>query len=148
MTTIFELLERDHRELERLLDQLVQTEGASAKRDELFGEFGRLLEAHSHAEERAFYSVVLAHSATRENTAHGTKEHCDAADALEQLRSADRSHGSWLRKLESLRDDVLHHIREEENELFPMARKVIDESEAEKIGRRFEQLRHEELAAA
>ncbi len=148
MTTIFETLEQDHRELERLMDEIGQTQGDTAERKQLFETFGALLEAHSHAEERAFYSEVLADAETREKTAHGTKEHCEAADALEKLREADPSHGSWLQSFKSLREDVEHHIREEENELFPKARKVLSPSESETIGTRFDKLKRQERHTA
>ncbi len=148
MTTIFEALEQDHRELERLMNEIGETQGDSAERQQLFAKFGALLEAHSHAEERAFYSEVLADAATREKTAHGTKEHCEAADALEKLREADPSHGSWLQIFKSLREDVEHHIREEENELFPKARKVLSSTESEAIGKRFDRLKHQERRSA
>jgi hemerythrin superfamily protein len=42
-----------------------------------------------------------------------------------------------------LKDLVEHHAGEEEKEMFPKARKVMDRSELQELGRRLEQRKHE-----
>ncbi|ACY16888.1 hemerythrin domain-containing protein [Haliangium ochraceum] len=137
MDTIYDALKQDHRELEELMTKLVETEGDSEERAKLFEDFSELLEKHSHAEERAFYSKVLARPETRGKTAHGVKEHCEAAELLDELKETERSSPGWLHKMKKLREDVKHHIDEEENELFPKAKTVLSAEQAQQIGNSF-----------
>jgi len=48
----------------------------------------------------------------------------------------------WMGKFAELREDLEHHIKEEEGELFPKAREILGE-EAEVIGKRFEEAKEQ-----
>lgn len=124
--------------------KLTETEGASDERRDLFEKFSDLLEAHSHAEERAFYAAVLPDSTARERTAHGIHEHCKAAEVLHELEELDMGSGGWLQKFKSLKEDVEHHIEEEENDLFPKAKKALN-GEGKAVAARFARFKREEL---
>jgi hemerythrin-like domain-containing protein len=41
----------------------------------------------------------------------------------------------WLEKIDELKDVVQRHVRMEEDKMFPPARKELDESRAEELGR-------------
>lgn len=145
--TIYDCLKEDHDELKSLMEALTKTEGDSDERKQLFQKFSTLLDTHSHAEERTFYAAILSDERTRSKTAHGCKEHCEAADLLEELKNTDRSSSGWLLTMKKLREEVEHHIKEEENELFPKAKKVLSNSEATEMGSRFRQVFEDEKAA-
>ena len=48
----------------------------------------------------------------------------------------------WMSKFGELREDLEHHIKEEEGELFPKAREILG-AEAEEVGRRFEEAKEQ-----
>jgi hypothetical protein len=50
---------------------------------------------------------------------------------------------NWLALVKKLRADVLHHIEQEEGEVFARARQLIDNEEAKGLARRFERLKPE-----
>jgi hemerythrin-like domain-containing protein len=47
-----------------------------------------------------------------------------------------------------LKENVEHHVEEEEGEMFPKARKVLSEEDAETLGTRMEKAKNEQLKAA
>ncbi|MCA9644727.1 MAG: hemerythrin domain-containing protein [Polyangiaceae bacterium] len=144
MSTIYDEIKNDHRTLEKLMDALTETHGESEERAALFEEFRKLLEVHSHAEERAFYAAILPSADAREKTAHGMKEHCEAAELLDELEHLSQGSGGWLPKMRKLREAVRHHIKEEEQEVFAKARKVLPAKTAEQIAKRFLDFKQDE----
>ncbi len=47
-----------------------------------------------------------------------------------------------------LKENVEHHVEEEEGEMFTKARKVLSEEDAEALGTRMEKAKHEQMKAA
>ena len=64
---------------------------------------------------------------------------------MEELNEMDMSEGAWMNKFKTLRHDYLHHIEEEEDEVFTRAKEVISDSEIDGYGERFEARKKEEL---
>lgn len=46
--------------------------------------------------------------------------------------------GGWIQKFETLKDDIEHHVDEEEAEVFDLARRLIDNDSTEKLAEKFE----------
>ena len=59
--TIFERLRHDHDRQRQLIDDLVETQGESAERRNVFDELKRELDAHAKHEERHFYVPLMKH---------------------------------------------------------------------------------------
>lgn len=95
----------------------------------LFEEFTRELKGHAAAEEQALYSVILAKPDTTDKARHSVAEHKEIEDMLNHLATVDVSSGEWMEKFEDLRDEYIHHIDEEEEELFPAASDVLTEAD-------------------
>ncbi len=53
----------------------------------------------------------------------------------------------WVVKLEVLEEYTNHHLKEEEDEIFPEGKKVIEAAESEEMGKRFEEIKAKQLAA-
>jgi hemerythrin-like domain-containing protein len=47
-----------------------------------------------------------------------------------------------------LKENVEHHVEEEETEMFPKAKKVLSDEQAEELGTRMEAAKSKELKAA
>lgn len=58
------------------------------------------------------------------------------------------SSSGWIQTLEKLKDALEHHVDEEENEVFPKAKKIISEEQAQLLADIFEARTGEELASA
>lgn len=124
-TTIFEALRADHETQRTLIGILAETHGDSAGRNEVFARIRRELIAHAAAEERYFYVPLMQFDVTQEQARHSVAEHKELDDLVEQLEGYDMSGPQWLQTARELRTRLLHHLDEEEREVFPVAGRVL-----------------------
>lgn len=127
--TIFEALRNDHDRQRQLLAELEQTEGASDERDRLFAALRSQLADHAALEEKYFYSEIMRDDMTIGKARHSVAEHKELDDRIEELEGIDHSNPQWLVRFKDLKHRVLHHLEEEELEVFQMAGKVLDEEQ-------------------
>lgn len=146
-TTIFDAIKDDHQTLRTLLELIEKTHGRSDGRVELFRRFSDRLLAHSSAEERALYSVMLSDETLRERAGHSVKEHKDTEALLSELALDDMSSSAWVRKFRKLKEDLEHHLDEEEAEFFPAAANVLSRAQKESSAQEYRALYQDELAA-
>jgi len=59
-------------------------------------------------------------------------------ELLKELASTPKDTEEWTAKLTVLKENVEHHVEEEEGEMFKKARKVLTDEEAEELGSRME----------
>lgn len=128
-TTIFEALRSDHETQRTLVDLLIKTEGDSSGRNELYTKLKRELTAHAAAEERYFYVPLMERDLTQEHARHSVAEHKELDDFMEQLDDYDMSSSQWLITARELAHRLLHHLDEEEKEVFPLAGKALEDEE-------------------
>ncbi|HKX78486.1 MAG TPA: hemerythrin domain-containing protein [Novosphingobium sp.] len=145
---IFQELKADHDRHRDLLERLGAAKGASDDRPALFEELRQELQAHAAAEEESLYSVMLANPELRDEARHSVSEHKEIDDFLGELVELDAGSNAWTDKFKELRHRYLHHIDEEEEEMFPEADKALSAGCEEQIARTFEQRKPEELEAA
>ena len=131
--TIFEAIRDDHDTQRTLIDLVVETEGASDGREELWAKLKVELEAHAAAEERYFYVPLMEHDVTQDAARHSVAEHKELDDFVEQLEGYDMAGPQWVQTARELRERLLHHLAEEESEVFPVAGRVIDDDEKERL---------------
>jgi hypothetical protein len=124
MTDFLTLLKRDHRDLERGLDQLLEASSLAEIRIALDGV--RLgLTAHSEAEDIVLFEA-LARSARRDGLerviSHTRAAHLAQEGALAALVCATPGTSSWSERARHLRDLVRDHDVYEEAEVVPAIR--------------------------
>lgn len=127
--TIFEAIRSDHETQRTLIDLVVKTEGAGDGREELFERLKRELTAHAAAEERYFYVPLMEADLTQEAARHSVAEHKELDDFIEQLEGYDMSGPQWLQTAKELADRLVHHLDEEETEVFPVAGKALTDAQ-------------------
>ncbi len=129
MKTIFEALREDHDKQRSLLDLLIKTQGDSEERAELFAKVKDELQYHAGAEERFFYNPLFEHDLTQEKSRHSVAEHHEIDELIETLEETDRSSSHWLGYAKQLSALVLHHLEEEEHEVFQLAGKALSDEQ-------------------
>ena len=129
MTTIFEALREDHDLQRNLIEKLVATEGASDDRKALFDELEAQLAAHAAAEERYFYVPLMEVDLTQDHARHSVAEHQELDDFVEQLNDYKMDASQWLITARELQERLIHHLDEEEVEVFPVAGKALDDDQ-------------------
>lgn len=136
---IFESLRADHDIQRELLEKLVQTEGHTSEREELFGELKKELEIHANAEERHFYVPLIEEDMTQEHARHGVAEHHEIDELIEQCEETEMSSPAWLTHAKKLQEKVLHHLEDEEQTIFQLAGKVLSESAKIDLSKEYQQ---------
>jgi hemerythrin superfamily protein len=134
MMDAFELLKADHKRVAALFD-LLETASGKSKLD-VFKRIKRELELHSQSEEEIFYPAIEKPEATHDLTLEAYEEHKVVKTLLAELSGAKAADDEWQAKAKVLRENVEHHVKEEENELFDKADDVLSDEEIERLGTR------------
>jgi iron-sulfur cluster repair protein YtfE (RIC family) len=136
------LLEDDHRTVKRLLAKGEETtERAEKTRTELYATLRREMEIHERIEEEIFYPALKAHPRARDIVLESFEEHHVVDEVMGELGQTDVGDETWAAKFKVMKENIEHHISEEEESMFPEARNVFDESELEELGRRMAELK-------
>lgn len=130
----FELLKTDHRKVAELFD-LLETAGGKRKLD-VFKRIKSELELHTHIEETIFYPALEKPEETHDLTLEAYEEHKVVKGLLTELSRAKSADDEWQAKAKVLRENVEHHVEEEENELFDKADDALSDEEIESLGDR------------
>ncbi|MCR9161500.1 MAG: hemerythrin domain-containing protein [Nannocystaceae bacterium] len=134
---IFKTLREDHDKQRTLLDLVGKTKGDSEGRRELFARLKRELEEHAMAEEKSLYAAMMSADGGQEKARHSVAEHKDIDDIVEQLEEMEMSNPRWLATFDRLKHKVLHHLEEEEHEIFQAAGRVLDDERKESLNEVF-----------
>ena len=137
MSTIYQTLKEDHNRHRKLLAAIAETQGDSEERRKAWDEFYHDVSAHAAAEEETFYSKLISKTWGQDAARHSVHEHKELDDLMDELNEMDMSSPGWLNKFHTLEHDYLHHIDEEEEEVFGRAKQEIDDAEIEDFGARF-----------
>lgn len=145
----FTLLKADHKKVAGILDKIHETtERAVKTREELFTQLKTELDIHTRIEETIFYPALKNADETRDITLEAFEEHKVVKTLLGELESLSKDKEEWTAKFTVLKENIEHHVEEEEGEMFPKARKVLGEDGAETLGTRMEKAKGEQKAAA
>jgi hemerythrin-like domain-containing protein len=131
------MLKADHVKVKRLLNELESTTERGVKtRSELFATIKGELTIHEVIEEEIFYPALKTHPRAKDIVLEGYEEHHVVDQLMGELESLDVSDETWGAKAKVMKENIEHHIEEEEGEMFPQARRVFDEQELEDLGAR------------
>ena len=145
----FTLLKADHKKVAGILEKIDETtERAVKTREELFTQLKTELDIHTRIEETIFYPALKDADETRDITLEAFEEHKLVKTLLGELESLGKDKEEWTAKFTVLKENIEHHVEEEEGEMFPKARKVLGEDGAETLGTRMEKAKGEQKAAA
>ena len=133
------LLKHDHDKLKKLLAELETTTERGVKtRSELFATIKGELMVHETIEEEIFYPELKAHPKAKDIVLEGFEEHHVVDVLMGELESLDVSDETWGAKAIVMKENIEHHIEEEEGEMFKIARRVFEAEELDELGSRME----------
>jgi hypothetical protein len=131
------MLKADHDKVKELLSRLESTTERGVKtREELFATIKGELTVHETIEEEIFYPALKEHPKAKELVLEGYEEHHVVDTVMAELEGLDVSDETWGAKANVMKENVEHHIEEEEGEMFKQARQVFDRQELEDLGAR------------
>lgn len=146
--TIFDRLKQDHDAHRQLLTKIEGARGDADRREKLFNQFKIEVTAHAAAEEETLYATMLARPDLREDAQHSVSEHKEIDDFFEELDDLKFDDAAWNEKFDKLKKRYLHHIDEEEEEMFPDAAKELTADEEKKLAALFAKRKPAELERA
>ena len=145
MPNAIELLEDDHQKVKKLLESGDETtENAVKTRTDLFAKIKREMEIHEAIEEEIFYPALKQHPKAKDIVLEGYEEHHVVDQIIGELGDTDVEDERWGAKFSVMKENIEHHIEEEEDEMFKKARQAFSDEELETLGERM-QARKKEL---
>lgn len=144
---IFAELKQDHDKHRALLDRLVKA-ADDTERKALFTAFRTEVTAHAAAEEESLYATMLAKPDLREEAQHSVAEHKEIEDYLKQLADMTPGSKTWSETFATMKKRYLHHIDEEEEEMFPAAADGLSAEEEARLAAVFQRRKPAELKKA
>ena len=128
-----EMLTKQHREMEAALEAILEAKGE--KRRSLFERAADVLMSHVQVEEDHFYPAVKA-KRTEDILMESLEEHLSLKRVVADLLELPATDEHVEPKLHVLKEQVEHHHKEEEENLFPKVKKLLKPEELEELGAR------------
>ena len=113
-----DLLEEDHREVEDFFDKYEELEDANDK-EQLAVKICSALQVHTQLEEEIFYPAAREAIENPELIDEAIVEHASAKQLIGEIEKMKPGEELYDAKLKVLQEQVVHHVEEEEGELFP-----------------------------
>ena len=132
-TNAIRVLTTDHREVKALFQQYQELVDHDAEDDEkqpLAQQICAMLTVHAQIEEEIFYPAAKESIKEPDLIAEAAVEHASAKDLIAQIEESDPSDELYDAKVKVLGEYIEHHVKEEEGELFPQARRAKVDLEA------------------
>jgi hemerythrin superfamily protein len=133
-----------------LLEQAEKTgDDASQAREDLVLRIKETLLPHAKAEEKTFYKrLQKADEEGEELVDEAIDEHQEAEVLLRELENTEPTSEVWMTTLKKLKDSVLHHIEEEESNVFDKAGDTLTQQELEEVLVEYQETREMVLTQA
>jgi hemerythrin superfamily protein len=135
-----DLLEKQHREVEELFEEFEKAgERAHKTKERLCREISNRLAVHAEIEEKLFYPEAKQER-TEDLLRESVEEHLAVKRVLADILEEGTDDENFEARMKVLKEQVEHHVEEEEKELFPKVRKACSREELEDLGNRMETL--------
>lgn len=148
MPNAINVLKEDHRKVRELFAKFGDTsKGAHKTRERLFTDLMTELEIHTQIEEEIFYPALrdaAKNDDQRRLYFEATEEHHLVDLILPEAEAAREDEDVFAAKITVLREVVNHHLKEEEEEMFPLVQKLSDDDQLDELGQAL-RTRKEEL---
>ncbi len=145
---VFDILKEDHKKVSGIFEKLEPTtERAVKTREELFARLKTELDVHARVEEKALYPVLEQMEKTHDITLEAIEEHRVVKHLLAELDNMAKDNEQWIAKLTVLKENVEHHVEEEESDMFKKAQSALSKEQIEELTIRVEAEKTKQMAA-
>lgn len=140
--TAIEMLRQDHARVAALFEEF-EGETDPAARRRIFEEIAAELEIHSRIEEQVFYPAVRTAQSQvgRELVEEAQEEHETVKQAIAELEEMEPTDPAYEMRVIELRENVEHHVLEEEGEMFEVAAQQISASRLQDLAAQMRSLK-------
>jgi hemerythrin superfamily protein len=127
------LLKNDHKTVEDLFKRFEKLGPRAVKsKQDVVERIIRELSIHAAIEEMVFYPTIR--EASDDMVMESLEEHHIVKWVLSELERMPADHERFDAKVTVLIENVRHHVKEEEKELFPKVQKVFDKKALDELG--------------
>lgn len=135
------LLKEDHDRVRGMLEQGESTtERGEKTRTGLFLKLKQALVAHESMEEQVLYPALKAHPKAKELTLEAYEEHHVVDEIMEELEQTPVTDETWGAKFTVAKENLEHHMEEEEGEMFKACRQIFSREELDQMGARMAEI--------
>lgn len=139
--TIVDHIKKDHRKTDQEIAELEKR--VRGRRDDslepVFVPMSQELLGHMAAEEKVLYPPL--EKEMKRQIADARKEHDAIRKLLETLAAGgEMTEAEWTRHLREMKQEIQHHVEEEEKEILPAAGRLFDRQKLLELGEKFEKL--------
>lgn len=133
---VIEILKQEH---EMVLSQLSELSSkGTSNREQKYNSLKENLIPHMVGEEQAIYPKLMQ-ADMKEMALEAIEEHNAVKSLLSQLDSASTSEEDvWVAKIKVIQENVKHHVKEEEEEIFPRMQQKMSSDELSSLGSSYE----------
>jgi len=143
------LLKEDHEKVKKLMAELETTTERGVKtRTELWAKLLKELTVHENIEEEIFYPALRDKPKAKDIVLEAMEEHHLVDDIVAQIKDTPVDDEHWGAKFKVAKENVEHHIEEEETEMFKIARQVFSKEELEDFGTQMAEAKAAQLQEA
>jgi hemerythrin superfamily protein len=131
-----EMLVTDHKKVKALFSEFdkLKKEGDDSPKAELVSQICKELTIHAAIEEEIFYPAVRESVNELDLMDEALVEHAGAKSLIAQLEEMEPADDLYDAKVTVLREQIEHHVKEEEGEMFKRAKKA--EVDTETLGKK------------
>ncbi|MGA9772504.1 MAG: hemerythrin domain-containing protein [Blastocatellia bacterium] len=145
---VFDILKEDHKKVSGIFEKLEPTtERAVKTRQDLFARLKAELDVHTRVEEKVLYPVLEKIEKTHDITLESIEEHRVVKRLLAELDNMEKDNEQWIAKLTVLKENVEHHVEEEETDMFKKAQSALSKEQIEELTSRVEAEKTKQMAA-
>jgi hemerythrin superfamily protein len=126
------MLMADHKKVKKLFSDFnkLKEEGRDEDKSGIVEQICNELKIHTELEEEIFYPAVRKAIYDSDLMDEALVEHAGAKDLIAQLEGASPDDDLYDAKVTVLGEQINHHVKEEEGEMFPKAKKAKVDTEA------------------
>lgn len=136
------LLINDHKQVKEMFEQFEGlSDRSKATKKKLADQICQALTVHTQLEEKIFYPAAREAINDEDLMDEAQVEHASAKELIEQLQGMEADDDLYDAKVKVLSEQVEHHVREEEDEMFPKVRKT--KLDLEQLGEQMKTLKEQ-----
>lgn len=135
---ILDLLEADHEKVENIFSKIEASKDAK-KLTQLLEQLDLEFTLHAQAEELVFYPAMREYDETEDYIEEAEIEHEEARALLEVIKTLEPTASEFKAQIAELKEAILHHVEEEESEIFEAVQECMEEEELQELGQEFQE---------
>ena len=136
-----QLILNQHARIRKFLSQLSKSKKPAAL-ERTFDKLSVFLVSHETMEQKVWYPFLKKNTELKTTIYHLISEEKSAAKTIAKIKKI-KSEEILEEKIMELKKAVAHHAKEEETKLLPKVKKIIEETELKKIGKKMSEFKKE-----